>query len=203
MSHPQKLLTTANVDALVTWIKNQSFFTEHQALNYAVGLTNVNNLIISKVGGVTTQTQATNLIAKWIKLQEWYLGHQDKVYLAKKFSTVVDSSNHGETCVLAGARARSENVVYLKCTGDNCEACAVMLAGISGNVTAAGTQTGWVHPFGPMALGTQLNKDWKGQINELKSYNTWLAEKKDPKTFAFHLTLKLSLPPEGSCEKLC
>lgn len=186
---------------VLDWIKAQPFYQGAQALNYAVGLTRGSKLIISKVGGVTSATAAMAGLDTMLRSKPWWTSLEG-VYLGKKFGGD-GNSNHGEMCVLAAADAMEDPLIWMKCTGDNCPACYAMLAdaGVhSMNDSATGSQSGWIHPRGPMALGSQLNNDWKGQIAELKSYNALQPAARAG--FGFRLTQKLTTVPAGAYEML-
>ena len=169
---------TVVADGIVAWIKKQTFFTKGQATNYAVAVAG-DALIISKVGGVTKATQGMDSLKSHIESEPACKGFT--AYLARSYNTAITGSNHGEMCVLAGAKVLGKTVTYMKCTGENCEACSVVLTAnnvVSGNGVAAGEQIGWAHPLGRLALGTQRGK-WSTQIDELKAYNRALAAGKE------------------------
>lgn len=201
----QQSLTDAHADDIIDWIKQQDFFTRAQAPNYTVGIT-ADTIIISKVGGVTSATGGMSDLKDYIKSQTWYPLAKNRVYLARKFSTAVDTSNHGEMCVLAAALDLGKQLTYLKCSAKNCKACARTLSDYdvpTGNDTSSDTQTGWVHPVGAMACGTAYNTDWSGQITELHRYNEWLADDEDEDAFTHSLTKELTTSPQGKHEKFC
>jgi len=191
-------MNNAVVDDLIKWIKKQEFYLKGQQPNYAVGLTANGNLIISKVGGLTDRTGGMDDLQTEIQQTQWFSDNAPTVYLAKKYGGD-GNSNHGEMCVLAAADALGEQLTYIKCTGDNCPACFAMLASAgvaTGNAQATGTQAGWVHPRGRMALGTGLTSSWSDQIKELNAYNQLTAG--EQKKFVHKHTQPGSVTPQGA-----
>ncbi len=192
-------LPTVNANNLITWITKQEFYTKGQQTNYSVAITADNSLIISKVGGVTSATTGMDTLIQHIQNQNWYNVVQGRVYFAKKYGGG-GNSNHSEMCCMATADSLDEKLVYIKCTGDNCPACAEMLAHdrvTTGNSTATGTQSGWVHPRGRLAMGTQLGS-WEEQLAELREFNA--TDKAKWARFEHSKTQKLSSDPEGKYE---
>lgn len=192
----------AMIDDVVDWIKQQDFFLNSQALNYAVGITTSDNMIISKVAGVTTKTSGMSDLIAQIKKQDWWSTQIKGLYLAGTFGGD-GGSNHGEMCVLAAADELGEELAEMGCTGDNCPACATMLsdaAVTTRNETAKGSQSGWIHPRGRMALGSQLNRDWAGQIDELKAFNK--LDEDDRDDFKHKLTQRAGRDPKGKFQKV-
>jgi hypothetical protein len=170
--HPQ-VTNAAMINHVLNWIFQQPFYTNaNQQPNYTVGITENRAMIISKAGGVTSRTNGMNALADEVKNQHWW-PDLEGVYFAQPFDP--EGSNHGEMCVLAAADAMGERLVDIRCTGDNCSACATVLAdaGVNSmNNTAPGTQTGWRHPRGRLTLGTQnANYTWQQQIAELHTFN--------------------------------
>lgn len=191
-------MNNAVVDDLIEWIEEQDFYLKGQQPNYAVGLTASGNLIISKVGGVTEKTTGMLDLQKEVSESQWFSDNAPTVYLAQKYGGD-GNSNHGEMCVLAAADALGEQLVYIKCTGDNCPACFAMLASAgvaTGNAQATGTQSGWVHPRGRMNLGTQLPSRWTDQIQELNAYNQLTPDQR--RKFVHKHTQPGSVTPQGA-----
>jgi len=195
-----QITTAAMIDDVITWIKKQDFYTRNQQPNYAVAITGGGRMIISKVGGVTSKTSGMGDLAGYIQSKDWWT-ELEGLYFGKTFGGD-GGSNHGEMCVLAAADAMGEKIAEMKCTGDNCPACFEMLkhAGVKTlNKSATGSQSGWIHPRGRMALGSQLNSDWKGQIEELKAFNKLSAAAQED--FDYTLTRATGYDPAGSYEE--
>jgi hypothetical protein len=189
----------AMINHVVNWIAQQPFYLDNQQPNYAVGITDNHKMIVSKVGGVTSKTASMAALVNEIKNQHWWT-QIEGVYLAGTFGGD-GNSNHGEMCVLAAADLIGEQIVDMRCTGDNCPACAIMLAhaGVhSLNNTASGAQQGWVHPRGRMTLGSQLNNNWSGQLAELQAFNQLTpAARAD---FVYNRTQRAGRDPQGKIE---
>ncbi|MCQ4200362.1 hypothetical protein M4J06_003915 [Streptomyces coelicoflavus] len=183
---------------VLDWIKGR--VVSGQEVNWTVGITEGDAMIIGRVNGVTSETRGMTDLARAIAAEPWCTGLRGGVHLAKSFSKV-SVSNHAEMCVLAAADSLRQRVAAMGCASPNCEACAHMLAfagvkSINGSVT--GGQQGWVHPRGRMALGTQLNPSWREQIAELDRFNAAGA----PANFVHRYTLGLNADPEGATEKI-
>lgn len=187
---------------VINWIVQQQFYRNNQQTNYTVGITAGSKLIISKVGGVTSRTAAMGTLATEIKSRRWWPQIKG-VYLASTFGGD-GGSNHGEMCVLAAADALGDRLVDMRCTGDNCQACAIMLrhAGVhSMNNTAIGAQSGWIHPTGRMALGSQIdNHTWDEQLAELQAFNRLAPSARAG--FAYKYTRQTGYDPQGGYEPI-
>lgn len=196
-----QVTTEAMINDVIAWITTQDFYTKNQQPNYAVAITNHSRMVISKVGGVTSKTKGMDDLAGYIQSRDWWT-ELEGIYFGKTFGGD-GGSNHGEMCVLAAVDAmREEKIVEMKCTGDNCPACFEMLTHVGVktlNKAATGAQSGWIHPRGRMALGSQLNGDWKGQIEELKAFNKLSAAAQAG--FDYTLTRATGYDPEGSFEE--
>ncbi|MER6633475.1 hypothetical protein ABT301_35565 [Streptomyces sp. NPDC000987] len=173
-----------------------------QEVNWTVAITNTNEMIISKVGGVTSARRGMQDLAHWMAAQEWQ-AELDGVCLAKKFTRDA-ASNHAEMCILAAARSMGMNpevdVDLMGCPSLHCEACANTLD--YANVTTldgarTGSQQGWCHPYAPMAIGLQYG-DWAPQLEELDRFN----EAGAPDGFPFEYARQLTYQPAGDFEPL-
>jgi hypothetical protein len=197
------MLPVAAATDVIGWITVQPFFTQAQQTNYAVGLTTGDNMIISKVGGVTLQTNGMAALQAQLQTYPWYVAQQPQVHLAKKY-TSGGVSNHGEMCVLAAADALADPLGHILCTGDNCPACADTLAAYgvaTGNVTSGGTQTGWSHPRGRLAMGSSLGASWAQQMAELAAYNA-LGTPATRSAFGHLHTQRTSTDPHGDSQRI-
>jgi hypothetical protein len=197
--HPAPATNATMINFVINWIMQQPFFLNNQQPNYAVGVTNHHKMIVSKVGGVTSKTLAMGAMVTAIKTQHWWT-QIEGVYLAGTFGGD-GNSNHGEMCVLAAADLVGEQIVDMRCTGDNCQACAIVLAGAgvhTMNNTAIGPQQGWVHPRGRMTLGSQLNNNWNGQLAELQAFDQLAPAARAG--FAHNLTQRAGRDPQGKIE---
>lgn len=192
---------------VIDWIRRQDFFRENQAPNYVVGVTRGGNVIISKVGGVTSAARGIGDLWEMVRQTPWFGDNTPGVYLAQRF-THDGNNNHAEMCALAAADALADPLDHIRCTADNCDPCHITLewAGVtSGNGRAPGTQTGWVHPRGCLQLGTSLAppgmssaETWRRQTAELRDYHACA----DKEHFPHRYTRRTSWPPQGSMEQL-
>ncbi|KIQ66387.1 hypothetical protein TR51_01800 [Kitasatospora griseola] len=193
---------TSNADMInfvLNWIHKHP--TGGQEANWTVAITGAPAMIISKADGATSGLAGMRDLSLAIKEQGWY--HTLKgAYLAQTFTR--DGNNtHAEMCILAGAKSLNQSVVDMKCASPNCQACADTLACAKvNNQSSCSTtpQSGWVHPFWPMALGTQLTASWENQIKELKAFNKLSDEAK--KNFKNKYTMRLTSPPAGGCVEI-
>lgn len=140
--------------------------------NYCVGRLQSDDLIITKVGGVTEDTAEMPALAEYIKSNGIVTGR--KIYLAQKYNSA-GSSNHAEMCIVAAAKVMNDDVVQIGCTGANCPYCAAYLshAGISSlNEGEAGrSQVGWYHPTANFFWGTSIgNSSVDEQVEDLEAY---------------------------------
>ncbi|MBB5873362.1 hypothetical protein F4553_006796 [Allocatelliglobosispora scoriae] len=196
---PLPNVATTNV---ITWIMAQPFFINNQAPNFAVGLSG-DTMIISKVGGITLRAGGMAALQAQIQTYPWYVAGTTVVYLAKKF-TSDGASNHGEMCVLAAADDLGLVLNRMECTGANCAACFQTLGAYgvpTVNVMAAGSQVGWAHPRGRLAMGTAVNDRWDDQVAELPGYNA-LATTAARNAFAHQHTMRTLSMPQGDWEQI-
>ncbi|KNE82460.1 MULTISPECIES: hypothetical protein [Streptomyces] len=184
------------IDFVLYWLRKNA--RSGQEVNWTVAITEEHTMIISKVGGVTSQTRGMALLCQSIKEQPWRASLKG-VYLAKTF-TADGVSNHAEMCILAAADSLGQRVEHMKCASDNCEACAHMLQYAKVNTMngAGGAAMGWIHPRGCMALGTTLNDYWNEQIKELDRFN----EAGEPGDFKHTFTQHQGSEPQGGYEDL-
>ncbi|GII05687.1 hypothetical protein [Planobispora takensis] len=155
---------------LVGWISEQDFSANN---NFTVAVYQGNDLVISKVGGITEKAAATGRILAYIRENSMHVGR--KIYAAKAFATLDGPvSNHAEMCILAACGA--SNVNFIKCTSPNCKFCKATLKAYGvNNANADGpdgkSQIGWRHPFLQVSYGTALASREADQLAELSGYN--------------------------------
>ncbi|MFF5209690.1 hypothetical protein [Streptosporangium sp. NPDC000396] len=150
----------------MTWIADQPFSKNS---NFTVAVYGANDLIITKVGGITDKADAAQQIFAEIKSQSMHTGR--RIFLAQSFTTDGSVSNHAEMCILAAVGA--ENITYIRCTAPNCKFCKETLQAYKVNNGNAGpldgkSQVGWRHPFLRISFGTQLPGTPDQQLDELK-----------------------------------
>jgi hypothetical protein len=168
--HP-KINAKAAVVALIEWMKKQDAFAS--ASNYCVAALANDDLIITKVNGVTTQAAAIEMLGQKIQKEGIEFGRD--IYLAQKYSTAV-GSNHAEMCILAAADKLGQKVNLMGCTGPNCPYCDQMMKddGIpSLNAGQDGkAQQGWAHPRASIFWGSQVSDSpcWV-QVADLANFN--------------------------------
>ena len=148
---------------IIKWLKDNGYGGD---TNYTVGVLKNNNLMISKVNGVTKKTKAMAKLALEIVQKGYHRGR--RIYLAQKFNTAL-GSNHAEMCILAAAG--SDNVSYMLCTGPHCPYCADTMEAYGvekGNGVGGEGQQGWAHPFYKVSYGTQVSGKESSKRAELK-----------------------------------
>jgi GNAT superfamily N-acetyltransferase len=126
-------------------IDNKLKTTKKYPKNYSVGLTDNNQIIISKVGGIANMAPL-DVVVNLIACNDLY--QQLDVYYASNFNS--QSGNHGEMCVIAGANALGAKLSSISCSCKSCGFCAQQMAddgitNISGNGEAK-SQSVWYHP---------------------------------------------------------
>lgn len=149
---------------MVQWLKQKGY---GGATNYTVAVLANDDLVISKVGGVTAKTKAIATMKGEIETKGYHKGR--KIYLAQKFSKD-GASNHAEMCILAAAFDLGVN--YMLCTGPHCPFCAETMKAYKvelGNGTGGKGQVGWSHPFHRLFYGTQTSGKEEDKLAELKS----------------------------------
>ena len=160
----KKRKTSGKVAAngIIDWLNENGYGGDS---NYTVGVDKDDDLIISKVNGVTEDADAMVALGPIIVQKEWNL--ERRIFLAQKFNTAV-GSNHAEMCVLAASGR--DTLAYMKCTNPNCDFCKAALKTYnvpSGNGGGGKSQQGWAHPFYPIFYGTQIGA-LAPQVEELK-----------------------------------
>jgi hypothetical protein len=153
-------------DAIIQWLNGNGY---GGATNYTAGVLNNDDLMISKVGGVTARTGAIAQLGIEIQARGYHTGR--RIYLAQKF-TNDSASNHAEMCILAAAAARGQTVQYMKCTGDHCPYCAETMSAnrvTLGNPISPKSQQGWAHPFHRLFYGTQTSGTQQAKLLELRA----------------------------------
>jgi hypothetical protein len=151
---------------LAEWMIQNDFGAEN---NFTVGVIDSGDLIISKVGGLSAEHSDSISLRKEIIAQG--INKDRSVYLAPSFSNI-PASNHAEMCLLA----TGEKIVYMICTGPNCEFCKRTMAAPrysvpSGNSGAAKPQKGWTHPYYYVGYGSQQPSSLSEQYEELDGLN--------------------------------
>jgi hypothetical protein len=156
---------------IIEWLRKNG---HGGAQNYSVGVTDDDDLIISRVGGMTSKA-ARSITAKdddpttledYIKSQGYDTGRS--ISLARKFNAGVPASNHAEMCIMAAAG--KGRIKFMDCTGPHCAFCSALMKndGVEpGNETGGPHQTGWVHPFERVGYGNQLATKVQDQVAEL------------------------------------
>lgn len=152
--------------SIVGWLREEA----RNDSNYTVAVCN-GLIYISKVGGVTADTELMGGLREHIK--ESGIDQRFQIYLCKSY-VPSQASNHAEMCVVAAlGPANLNNFTFFECTSPSCAYCAVFLGhyGVPNDSPAGdpASQTGWIHPFRPVAFGTQLGPE-APQVQELKSY---------------------------------
>ena len=162
--HEQAVAADAAAQGIINWIIDNP--PAGQAVNYCVGVLSNNDLMISKVSGVTTRTGYLTNLAAYIRQQHYEVGRD--IRLAQQFNTAV-GSNHAEMCIMAAAGAGQVTSIY--CSGPHCGFCAAVMAAHGVTLGAAqgnDQQQGWTHPFAPLAYGSQLTATTGDQLAELQ-----------------------------------
>jgi hypothetical protein len=156
----------------VTQILAQLKSSMRKDSNYSVALLENDDIIITKVNGVTSGTKGMDKLATLITTKRIEVGRN--IFLAQKYNTAL-GSNHAEMCIVAAAAVMGVKVTEMACTGPNCPYCAAVLKAEkvkSANEGEAGKQQqGWAHPTKPVFWGTQVsNASVKAQVADLEGF---------------------------------
>ncbi len=165
-----------------------------QQSNYSVGVTTNDEIVISKVGGTTDDTDLIKTFCS-----TW--NTQRMIYVAQSFNTSGTGGNHGEMCVYAGCEdGLGETLTHLYCTHPNCKYCAAFLkiykiTTRSVNTGEPKSQSSWYHPVHNLVYGSQLGSNESAQVKEM------VAITKDPSK-EVRLGRKTEKVPKGRVERI-
>jgi len=157
---------------IVVWLREND--DGEQSSNYTVAVLNSQTIYISKVNGVTAQSQLIKDLGEQVVENAEHLEEDGiSLRLCQRYNTAV-GSNHAEMCVLAAiGLANIDQITFFECTEASCDYCRAftdhynIINSSPDNDTSS--QSAWAHPFAPWSFGTQIEDNHDNQVAQLRT----------------------------------